>query len=167
MSSPLLCWAAKRSRYRGCEMNQVTIERTFRISLRIYASILIVAGIAHGVWYWFFPAYDELIGLTNIQWSTFFLFNWSISILLVFLSILSYVVSWTGALTVRHLRTFSVLTICFWICRLLLEFIFPVRIPFVVIPNPSWVLKTLILIAMVILAIPELRLRVWKENEKV
>lgn len=146
-------------------MNQVSIEKSYRTSLKIYASILIVAGMAHGLWYWFFPLYDELAGLTDIQWNTFFLFNWSISILLVFLSVLSFVVSWTENLTVRHLRTFSALTICFWIIRLLLEFIFPVRIPFIVIPNPSWLLKTLILAALVILALPELRLQVrWLEQ---
>ena len=148
-------------------MSLGSIDKTFRTSLRIYSSIITVAGIGHIAWYWFFPTYNEMTGLTEVQWSTFYLFNWSISILLLFLSILSYLASWTSTLTLTHLRVYSALTIGFWICRLILEFVFPVRIPFVMIPNPSALFKTLIIIAILILAIPELRFRFRKVDSNI
>ena len=117
--------------------------------------IVIVAPL-HGLWYWFFPRYAEMNGLTTIQWDVINLFNWSIAAVLLFTAVLTLLIARARSLTLHHLRIFSALLFGFWACRLVLEFIFPTRIPFVFIPNPSMLLKILMFVALAILIMPEL-----------
>ncbi len=49
-------------------MTTADIEQSFSSSLRIYASLVLLAGVAHGVWHWLFPTYPEMAGLTEVQW---------------------------------------------------------------------------------------------------
>ncbi len=133
------------------------MERSLRFSLRIYAAIVLAASLAHAAWYWFLPAYAEMAGLSDVQWSTFSLFNWSITILLLFLGVLSLGVSLISSVTIMQLKWFSAWSIAFWLCRLLLEFLFPLKIPFVVIPGPSLFIKFLIVFCILILTLPGLQ----------
>jgi len=107
-------------------------------------------------------------GLTSLQWDIVNLFNWSITILLFFMAILTILIARARSLTLNHLRAFSALLFGFWVCRLILEFVFPVQIPFVVIPSPSLLLKILMFVALAILVAPELLniLRVVREGRE-
>ncbi len=138
------------------------MESSFRFSLRVYAAIVLVASLAHAIWYWFLPTYGELRGLNGVQWNTLFLFNWSITFPLLFLGVLSLAVSLAGSVTLTQLRLFSAWSIAFWLCRLLLEFLFPLEIPLVIIPNPSLFIKFLIMFCTLILALPEIQTRLTK-----
>lgn len=142
------------------------IEKSFRSSLKLYASIVLIASSIHGVWHWFFPTYIEMEGLTKLQWNVFFVLNWSVSLFLFFLSILSFGISSVKSFTLNQLRAFSALMIGFWTCRFVLEFIFPVQIPFIIIPNPSLVFKLLIAIAITILILPEMRFWFTRRDRK-
>lgn len=135
------------------------MESPVRFSLRVYAAIVLAASLAHATWYWFLPTYVELHGLTDVQWNSLFLFNWSITFLLLFLGILSLAVSFASSVTLTQLRAFSVWSIAFWLCRLVLEFLFPLEIPLVIIPNPSPYIKFLIMFCILILALPEIQAR--------
>ena len=136
----------------------------YRLSLRVHGSIVLCAALFHGAWHWFFPTYTALDGLTAIQWNTLFLFNWSIALCLLFLSILSLVVSSIQSLTLRQLRMFSVGIISFWAGRLALECLFPLRIPFVIIPNPSLFIKVLLVAIITVLALPELQTQLRRKR---
>ena len=140
------------------------MESSVRFSLRVYATIVLVASLAHATWYWFLPTYIELRGLNDVQWNTLFLFNWSITFLLLFLGILSLAVSLVDSVTPTQLRLFSAWSIAFWLCRLLLEFLFPLEVPLVIIPSPSLFIKFLIIFCILILAIPEAQARLAKRE---
>lgn|GEM_PF-3578778 len=142
----------------------MNIEKSFRTSLCIYALIVLMAGVSHGAWYCFLPEYAEMSGLSMQQWNIVFLFNWSISIALVFIALLSFAVSRMKVFALIHLRQFSLLTIALWICRLILEFVFPVGIPYLILKNPSWIVRFSILILIAILAHPEIRLRLMRRE---
>lgn len=140
------------------------MKNSYKISLRIYAVIVLIAALVHAIWNWFLPTYAELSGLTGIQWNTFFLFNWSITLLLLFLGILSLVVSLIDSVTLTQLRLFSIWSIALWLCRLLFEFLFPLKIPLVIIPSPSLFIKFLIIFCILILASPEVQVRLVKRE---
>lgn len=133
------------------------MESSLRFSLRVYAVIVLAASFAHTAWYWFLPSYVELRELTHVQWNTLFLFNWSISFLLLFLGMLSLAVSLAGSVSLTQLRFFSAWSITFWLCRLLLEFLFPLEIPLVIIPAPSLFIKFLMIFCILTLALPEVQ----------
>ncbi|MFH1074869.1 MAG: hypothetical protein V1752_07260 [Candidatus Firestonebacteria bacterium] len=142
------------------------IEQSFRLSLKVYASIVLVASLTHGIWHWFLPTYIEMKGLTEIQENVLFILNWSVAVFLLFLSILSFWASYARTFTLDQLRMFSLCMIGFWMCRFALEFIFPVQIPFVIIPNPSMLFKIFILIGITILIFPVLMLQLKRKGEK-
>jgi hypothetical protein len=95
-------------------------------------------------------------GLTSTQWDVVNVFNWAITSVLFFMALLTITVARTKSLSLNHLRAYSAFLFAFWACRLALEFIFPVRIPFVFIPKPSLFLKILISVGLTILALPEI-----------
>ncbi|MCZ7385642.1 MAG: hypothetical protein O8C63_12980 [Candidatus Methanoperedens sp.] len=103
-------------------------------------------------------------GLTEIQWDWIYLLNLSTALCLFTFSILSFGVSSTTSLTLDQLRAFSALMIIFWMIRLLLELIFPVQIPVLVLPDPSLFLKVLMVTLIVILALPEVRFHIRKKK---
>ncbi|MCZ7405582.1 MAG: hypothetical protein O8C67_11745 [Candidatus Methanoperedens sp.] len=139
-------------------------EKSYRLSLKIIASIFLVASLVHILWNWFFPTYTEMKGLTEIQWDWIYLLNLSTALCLFTFSILSFGVSSTTSLTLDQLRAFSALMIIFWMIRLLLELIFPVQIPVLVLPDPSLFLKVLMVTLIVILALPEVRFHIRKKK---
>ncbi len=138
-------------------------EKIYRLSLKIVASIFLAASILHLAWNRLFPTYTEMKGLTEVQWDMIYLLNLSIALYHFTFSILSFGVSSMTSLTLNQLRAFSALIIIFWMLRLLLEFIFPVQIPFVILPGPSQFLKVLMVTQIIILALPEIFLRVGKK----
>lgn len=139
-------------------------EKIYRLSLRIVASIFLAAALLHLVWNWLFPTYTEMKGLTEIQWDTIYLLNLSIALFHFTFSILLFGVSSMTSLTLNQLRAFSALILVFWMFRFLLELIFPVQIPFVILPDPSVSLKILMVVLIVILALPEILLRAGKKQ---
>lgn len=141
-------------------------EKSFRLSLSIVGAMIFVVSLCHGIWHWFFSQYAEMEGLTQIQWNIINLFNWAITFFLLFMSILTFMIASKKSIPLNHLRMFSALMIGFWICRLVLELIFPVQIPFVIIPNPSLLLKILIVIGITILALPEMWLQLRSKSKK-
>lgn len=141
-------------------------ERSFRLSLKIHGAIVLVASLLHVLWHWFLPSYVEMKNLTEIQWNIVFIFNWAVAFFLLLLSILSFGISRSKSLTLGHIRIFSALAMGFWISRLVLEFIFPVRIPFIIVQNPSLFLKFLIAAGIAILVFPEVKLRLAGHTEK-
>lgn len=134
----------------------MNVERYYRISLAIVGVLILFGAIFHGIWHWFFRGYAEMEGLTNTQLDIIYLFSWAISFLLLFMSILSFIIASLKSISLDFIRLFSALVFMFWILRLSLEFIFPVQIPFVIIPNPSLFLKILMIIGLIIIIIPEL-----------
>jgi len=144
-------------------------EKYFRLSLKVYATIILVTSFLHGLLHWFFKTYDEMLGLTKIQWDVLFVFNWSVTLLLLFLSILSFVISTTRTYTLNQLRAISALMIVFWIGRLVMEYIFPVQVPFIIIQSPTLFIKILIAIVITILVLPEmlLQLKINSEKQKI
>ena len=132
-------------------------ERLYRLSLTIVGVMILAVAPFHGLWHWFFLHYSEMKGLTPIQWDVVNLFNWAITCFLFFMALLTIIIARTKSLSLNHLRVFSALLFSFWGCRLALEFLFSVRIPFVVIPEPSLFLKIVMSIGLAILAIPEMR----------
>ena len=144
----------------------MNIERHFRLSLLIVGAMILVVSLFHGLWHWFFPRYAEMEGLTQIQWNIINLFNWAITSFLLFMSILTFLIARTRSISLNHLRMFSALMIAFWMCRLALEFVFPVQIRFVILPNPSLFLKILMAIGITILVLPELQFWHMRRTKK-
>ncbi len=144
----------------------MNIERLFRLSLLIVGVMIFVASLFHGIWHWFFPRYAEMEGLTQIQWNIINLFNWATTSFLLFMSILTFMIARAKSISFNHLRMFSALIIGFWMCRLALEFIFPVSIPFIIVSSPSLLLKILILVGIAILALPEMQLWHMRRTKK-
>lgn len=137
-------------------------EKIYRLSLRIVASIFLAASLLHLAWNWLFPTYTDMKGLTEIQWDMVYLLNLSIALFHITFSILLFGVSSMASLTLNQIRAFSALILIFWMVRLLLEFIFPVQIPFVILPDPSIFLKILMVTLIIIFALPEILLRAGK-----
>lgn len=133
-------------------------EKLYRICLGIVGIIILISALLHGIWYWFLPRYPEMIGLTEIQWNLLNLFNWCVTIFLLFMSACAIIVSRSTSLSLNQIRAFTLMLFVFWICRLFLEFIFPVGIPFLFLANPSFLLKVLMIIAILVLIIPEILL---------
>ena len=133
--------------------------------MKVHASLVLIASVSHAVWNRFLPTYMEMKGLTEIQWNVLFMFNWAVALFLLLLSIFSFWISTARSFALPQLRIFSALIIGFWICRLVLELIFPVQIPFVVISNPSHLLKIFICVGVVILAVPEMQLRLMRKTK--
>lgn len=143
----------------------MNIERSFRFNLRVYAVLVLTSSVFHAVWNFLFPTYNEMQGLTEIQWGTVLLFNWAIVFLLLLLGLLALTVSMSGSTTLPQLRMFSAFSAGFWLCRLVLEFLLPVRIPFIFIPDPSLLVKGLLIVLALILVLPEIRLRLSNRPE--
>ncbi len=133
-------------------------HKAYRLSIRVYASIVLFGAVMHAAWYWFIPGYAEMRGLTLVQQSFLSLLNWSVSILLLFFAIMAFGIS-TKSFTVKQLRMFSLLMVVFWSLRFVLELVYPVQIPFVVIPNASLFIKVLLVMVVSILALPEVLIR--------
>ncbi|MFQ5979438.1 MAG: hypothetical protein ACE5OZ_15020 [Candidatus Heimdallarchaeota archaeon] len=132
------------------------VEASFRLNLKIYGTVLLGASLAHAIWHWFFPSYSELDGLTETQWNLLYMLNWGVALFLLLLSLISFGLSFAKSCSVFQMRIFSGLMIGFWICRLTLEVLFPVQIPFLIIQNPSLLIIILLVVVITILAIPEL-----------
>lgn len=142
----------------------MNVEKFTRYCLIFYATILFIASILHGLpWIKYFPTYPELKGLTDLQLNTFYLFNLSVSLLLFFISILSYTISFIKSFSLNQLRIIILLMIILWVLRLVLEIIYPVKIPFVIIKNPTSLLKSLIVFAIIVLCLPEILYRIKKK----
>ncbi|HEY9206901.1 MAG TPA: hypothetical protein VIO58_13395 [Candidatus Methanoperedens sp.] len=139
------------------------IEKIYRLSLKIIASIFLAASLLHLVWNQLFSTYTEMKGLTEIQRDMIYLLNLSIALYHFTFSILLFGISSMTSLTLNQLRAFSALILVFWMFRLLLEFIFPVQVPFVILPDPSISLKILMVTQIIILALPEILLRAGKK----
>ena len=133
----------------------MNIERSYRLCLVIVGAFVLFGAFFHGIWYWFFLGYPEMAEIKEVQLNLIYLFSWSISFLLLFMSILSFIVALMKSIPLNFIRLFSLLVFLFWGVRLILEFIFPVKIPFVIIPNTSLFLKILIPIGLIIIAFPE------------
>ncbi len=140
------------------------IEESYRLSLKIVASIFLVSSLVHIMWNWFLPAYTEMRGLSEIQWDWIHLLNLSTALCLFTFSILSFGVGSTMSLTLGQMRAYSALMVVFWMIRLLLELIFPVQIPLLVFPDPSLFLKVLMVTLILILALPEIKLHISKKK---
>jgi len=148
------------------EIDDMNIEKSYRLSLYVAGTIILAVTPFHGIWHWFFPVYEEMEGLSQVQWNIINLFNWAITFFLLFMSLLTLTVARTKSIPLNHLRLFAVFLFGFWVCRLSLEFIFPVQIPFVVIPDPSMFLKILMFAGLIILLTPELSMHIQRDREK-
>ncbi len=149
----------------GNRGDMMKIDRLFRVSLRVYASLVLSAALVHSAWYWFMPGYAEMKGLTQIQQSFVSLLNWSITLLLLFFSILAFWVT-SKSFTLPQQKVFSLLMAVFWTGRFLFELIYPVQIPLLMIPNPSSLLKVIIAACVAILVSPWLLLRFSPQHTK-
>jgi hypothetical protein len=136
----------------------MNVDKFSRTSLRVYASILLWGALMHGLWYFFLPGYPEMQGLTGIQSNFLLLMNLCIGISLLFFSILAYWFS-SRSFTINQQKTFAIIMSVFWSCRLMVEVLFPVQIPFVFIPHPTLLIKILGIGLIVILLSPWLVLR--------
>lgn len=136
--------------------NTLNLKKYFRYSLLIVGIMICIIAPLHGIWHWFFPAYPEMQGLTQIQRDIFNLFNWAITFFLLFMAVLTIIIALAKSVSLFHLKIYSILLILFWISRLLLEYIFKVQIPFVIIREPTAVLKLLMFIGLGILIVPHL-----------
>lgn len=139
-------------------------ENRFRKVLKIYGGFMLAVAILHASWGWFFPGYEEFAGLTEIEWAWISLLNWSLSLFMFSFSFLSFAVSGMKNLSINQLRVFMLSMAIFWSIRLTLEFIYPVRIPFLLIPGPSVFFKVLIAAVILTLLIPEIMLRSGKNS---
>lgn len=133
--------------------------KSVRLGLRLHGLIVFMAAIAHTGWHWFLPTYADLKKMSPIQIDTLYLFNWSIALCLLFLSILSWAASIDQSLTLRQARRLSTGLFCFWVCRLALEFAYPVQIPLLILNSPSFFIKVLISACIAILMAPEVYTR--------
>lgn len=133
----------------------MNFKKCNQISLRIYGAIVFVAALVHGVWNWFLPTYPVMEGLTQTQWSFIHLLNWSVTILLLFFAIMAFGIT-SEKFAVGQMRMFAIVMAGFWTWRLILEFIYPLQVPFIIIPNPSLFIKILILLCITILLLPGL-----------
>lgn len=134
-------------------------ESGFRSVINIHGVVLLVIAALHVSWSWFFPGYDEFSGLTDVQWSWIYLLNWCLSIFMFLVAFFSLAVGRMANLTINQLRIFIFSLAIFWSFRLLFEFIYPVGIPFLFIPDPSIIFKILLPALILVLLIPEIRLR--------
>ena len=136
--------------------NIFDLKKYFRYSLLIVGIMICIIAPLHGIWHWFFPSYSEMQGLTQIQRDIFNLFNWAVTFFLLFMAVLTIIIALAKSVSLFHLKIYSILLILFWISRLLLEYIFKVQIPFVIIREPTAVLKLLMFIGLGILIVPHL-----------
>ena len=137
----------------------MSIDKLFRISLKIYASIVLLAALVHGSWHFFLLGYPEMKDLTGTQSSLVLLMNLCIGIFLLFVSILAYWFS-SKSFSINQQKSFAIMMSVFWFCRFMLEFFFPVQIPLVILPHPTLFIKILGIGLVVLLLSPWLVLRI-------
>ncbi len=142
--------------------NESVGESRFRSVIQIHGWVLLAMGVLHASWNWYFPGYEEFSALTDVQWAWASLLNWSVTIFMFLVAFFSLAVSRMANLTANQLRLFIFSLVVFWSLRLMLEFIYPVTFPFLFIPGPSLLFKTLIAGLILILLIPEIRTRIVK-----
>lgn len=85
------------------------IEKSYRLSLKINAYILLIASLLHIMWTWFFSTYAQMKGLTELQWDWIYLLNLSTALCQFALSFLSFGASSIKSLMLGQLRAFSAL----------------------------------------------------------
>lgn len=140
------------------------IEKLFRLNLRIIAIVFLAVSLLHVIWNWFFPTYMELRGLTEIQLNAIYLLNSSVGLWFFICSILLFGASNTMSITFPQLRALTALIIILLTSRLLLEFIFPLQIPFLFMTTPTLFLKAFLSFFIIILAIPEIKFQLWRKH---
>ena len=126
----------------------------YRRALAIASVFTLVAAVVHGAWHGFFGDYAALANLSAVQLQTVELLNAAIALFLLFLAATCLWASRSSSLSPRDLGIFTALVLGFWLARLALEWVMPLRIPLLWIEQPGVVVKLVIAFPVIVLGWP-------------
>lgn len=130
--------------------------KTYRRALRVHAYFAVLGALIHTTWHWFFPGYEVMKGLTDLQWDMINIFNWSTALFFLFLATLSFVILSFNNLDLSNLRKLMPCLVLFYLGRLIIEFILPAPIPLIVLKDTNIIIRLLLGTLILILLYPEL-----------
>jgi hypothetical protein len=93
-------------------------------------------------------------GAPTVEKNMLFLFNWSVALLLCFMSLIAFAAAKNGHAAPKHMKTVSVILVVTWMCRLILEVIYPVEFQFLVFHHPTSIIKVGIICVVAVLLFP-------------
>ncbi len=131
--------------------------KTYRRALRVHAYFGVLGALIHTSWHWFFSGYEVMNGLTDLQWDMMNIFNLSTALFFVFLASLSFIVLRYKKLEFKSIRIINLCLLLFYSGRLLIEFIIPSPIPFIIIEESNIVIRIMLSLLILILLYPEIK----------
>ena len=139
-------------------------DKWFKLGIWLTFYLSASVAITHLFWFFMLPTFPELQGMTPIQWDFVKLLNLCIVLMMLFFTAVSGRILFAAPFSTSHTRFFCSAMSAFWLGRVILEFLFPVRIPLLYTDYTSAILKVLGIVIVVLLSFPEGRLQQQKRR---
>ena len=117
----------------------------YQIAITINALLTSLGAALHIWWHWKLPGLQEMAGLSTVQWGLLNTLNLSIAAVLTMFACLSLMIASGRVFALLQVRVLSILMAAFYLTRLVIEILNPVRVPLLPVPTSPALIVLLLL----------------------